>query len=156
MDGPRFIAKIEAPGTVLTSFCESMRGSVIKRVAVGPGHSLPLVARRGGENAAEYFGAILNFVGVTAVPVEKIYFRAFAHVKGEAAFIQLGIAIEQHIVVPAWRRAAGMKRLQTFDRRAIPNTSDGRDRIGIRREILGGQGACRFDVGIGVEVGPVP
>jgi len=50
--------------------------------------------------AAEHFRTILDFVGVSAVLVEEVYFRPSAHAKGEAALIKLGTAIDQQIVVP--------------------------------------------------------
>ena len=94
----------------------------------------------------------MDFVGVSAVLVEEVYFWAPAHAKREAALFKLGTAIDQHIVVPPWRRAAGMNSLQTGNRRTVPNTGDRRYPIRTRRLILGCQSAGRGDFGIWIEV----
>ena len=73
--------------------------------------ALLCAAWRSDKGAAEYFRTILDFVGVSAVLIEEVYFRPSAHAKREAALTKLGTAIDQHIVVPPWRRAAGMNSL---------------------------------------------
>ena len=75
----------------------------------------------------------MDFVGVSAILVEEVYFRPSAHAKGEAALIKLGTAIDQQIVVPPWRRAAGMNSLQSGNRRTVPNARDRRYPTGVRR-----------------------
>src|SRR5208283_2691619 len=107
-------------------------------------------AWRRDKGAAEYFKTILDFVGVSALLIEEVYFRPSAHAKREAALTKLGAAIDQYIVVPPWRRAAGMNSLQTGNRRTIPNAGNGRYPIGARRLILGCQCAGRGDFGIGI------
>ena len=118
--------------------------------------ALLCAARRRDKGAAENFRTILDFVGVSALLIEEVYFWSPTHAKREAALTKLGIAIDQHIVVPPWRRAAGMNSLQTDNRRTVPNTRNGRYPIGARRLILSCQSAGRGDFGIGIEVGPVP
>jgi len=118
--------------------------------------ALLCAAWRSDKIAAEHFKTILDFVGVSAVFIEEIYFWPPAHTKREAALIKLGTAIDQHIVVPPWRRAAGMKSLQSGNRRTVPNARDRRYPIGARRLILSCQSAGRGDFCIGIEVGPIP
>ena len=118
--------------------------------------ALLCAAWRCDKGAAEHFRTILDFVGVSALLVEEVYFWPIAHAKREAALTKLGIAIDQHIVVPPWRRAAGMNSLQTGNRRTVPNAGNGRYPIGARRLILSCQSAGRSDFGIWIEVGPIP
>ncbi len=118
--------------------------------------ALLCAARRRDKGAAEYFRTILDFVGVSALLIEEVYFRPSAHAKREAALTKLGTAIDQHIVVPPGRRAAGMNSLQSANRRTVPNAGNGRYPIGDRRLILSCQSAGRGDFGIGIEVGPFP
>ena len=118
--------------------------------------ALLCAAWRCDKGAAEHFRTILDFVGVSALLVEEVYFWPIAHAKREAALTKLGIAIDQHIVVPPWRRAAGMNSLQTGNRRTVPNARDRRYPIGARRLILSCQSAGRSDFGIWIEVGPIP
>ena len=118
--------------------------------------ALLCAAWRRDKFAAEHFWTILDFVGVSAILIEEVYFWSAAHAKREAALTKLGAAIDQHIVVPPWRRAAGMNSLQTGNRRTVPNTRDRRYPIGARRLILSCQSAGRGNFCIWIEVGPVP
>lgn len=120
-----------------------------------PYFCLPDSGRQRGEDAAECFRAVLDLIGVAAVLVEKVYLEA-ARAEGEAALIELRAAIEQQIVVPTWRRAAGLGFLKPRDRRAAPDAGDRLYRIGARRERPRGQRARGGDFRRGVEVGPAP